>query len=392
MLRFPHPRRRARRAAGVERGMALTRSSIPEDAADLSNYCLDLAGFLPIRSCHRARPSATADGALRLMSVLGVRCADAAAMRGRRAPRAATTYTIRGPSARRTHEGRGVGGLFHFREDSLRYRGGVAAVRPNLTSTRGRATGRRSATTTEGPIAMLHEPRGASADCDFLAGARASVLLRLKSSLQPGRGGSSARDRARRRAGLHVGWVTRDNIFFRRRAWRRRSTHVRSPRDRSDKPFQTIGGQFLRNSREGRCASSAAFRADGRAAARASRLQLPFFDLRGIPVGALQVREHRGGEVEGRFLPDAALGPHTRFRRGGASFCTWRAGAPAVRGDAGNVVAKGCRLSLSRGAPPRIRSRLITSRRRARCGHGSYGTFQMGNAWCGCPPKRRRDH
>lgn len=344
----------------------------PEDGKlDLSNYLLDHRGVLPIPIVITEPAVGYGGGAALMWFSESLRDAAAKARPGAR-PVPPNIYGFAAFGTENGTKGGGVGGLFHFKEDTVRYRGGVAAVSANLDFYGVGGDGPKIGYNLKG-IAMLHEATWRIGNSDFLVGPR-FAFFDLKSSLQAGEGGLEPREIAHRSSelGFTAGWDTRDNIFFTKKGVEASiDAMFASPGIGSDNTFQTYRGHFFGFSPVAE-RFVAAFRADGRAArGDVPFYQLPFIDMRGIPAARYQDESTAVIEAEGRFY----LTPRWVLIAFAGAARAW--GRHTAFQDAGTVVGKG------------VGFRYLAARRLgiavgidvARGPEDTAWYIQMGNAW-----------
>ena len=275
----------------------------PEDGAfDASEYLLDHRGVLPVPIIITEPAVGYGGGvALTWFSESMREAAARAEPGGRIAP--PNIFALMYAATENGTKFGGVGGRASFEQDTWRYRGAVASMNVNLDFYGIGNDLPKIGYNLDG-YASFQELTRRVAGSDFFLGMR-WVYLDLNSSLQPGDTGLTPKQFAHRSSQVGVTSVydSRDNIFFSKRGMEAALDALfASPSVGSDNTFQAYRAHVFAFVPAYEDKLVVALRGDTRAArGDVPFYQVPFIDMRGVPVGRYQDENTALAEVEGRW-------------------------------------------------------------------------------------------
>jgi hypothetical protein len=275
----------------------------PEDGQfDASEYLLDLRGALPVPIVI-TEPAIGYGGGLGLLWFSeSIRdAADKAREKGGRL----TPPDILAIAAFGTEngtKGAAAGGRVSFRDDTWRYRGGIADVSVNLDFYGVGGDLARVGYNLKG-LAAANEISRRLGESDQWLGLR-WIYLDFQTRFDPGQTGLTSKERAKTSSGLGLTyvWDSRDNIFTTRSGVHASiDATAYSPATGSDTTFQTYRTHLFAYIPAAE-PFTLALRADARMArGDAPFYQLPFVDMRGVPAARYQDEQTAVVEIEGRY-------------------------------------------------------------------------------------------
>lgn len=288
----------------------LDRFRDPEDGMfDASSYLLDHRGVLPIPILITEPAVGYGGGVALTWFSESIRDAAAKAQTTGHRLTPPDIYALALFGTENGTKGAGAGARLSFRDDTLRYRGGIADISVNLDfyGVGGElARGIDKVGYNLAGFTTVHELTRRLGSSDHWAGVR-WVYMSLKTRLDfgtPEDAGLTPRELAKKSSALGLTYVydSSDNIFTTTKGIQASLDALfYSPDFGSDTSFQTYRAHvFAYIPVEERF--TLALRADGRTArGEAPFYQLPFIDMRGVPAARYQDENTAVAEIEGRF-------------------------------------------------------------------------------------------